>query len=348
MTSRNYRWKSKKSVVLVMALSLSFFTACGHGGEGDVSFPEAPEISSGSDQQESTAIPLQSETEEQLRAELTALQDNSDMQTARIALYEELLARDLCLEEDYLKMAQLYADAGDMVSQRRILWWGFRLYPGEEYVRRLQELVVRRTADEEATAAVIASLQQALVERNESALRAVVQGEEWKEIFQEAPEIYATRTCYADGNVMAQIASDMYETEVFLLGEGGECLYGRLNDEGCLIGSAVYAGGSYNGDAEVCWFDSEGILYKRYQAVFRGDICVDSITVEYEGIIYTGVLGEDGSIKEEQQVKVTQAGGVVYAYQEGGKNFLWQENASAGAFRMDCGMLGLPRFKVWE
>lgn len=336
------------SVVLAAALTVSLFTACGSGGEGDISSPETLEVSAGSDSRDGTGLPVQMETEEQLREELAALQDKPDTQADRIALYEELLARDLCLEEDYLKLAQLYADTGDKASQRRMLWWCFRLYPGEEYAQQLQELAVQRTADEESTAAVIASLQQALTEQNAAEFRRITEGEEWREIFQEAPEIFATRTSYESEELAAQIESDAYGTEVYLLASDGTCLYGRINEAGSLTAAAVFAEGAYNGDAEVCWFDAEGTLYKKYQATLRNDICVDSITVEYEGVIYTGALGEDGSTKEEQQEKVTQAGGVVYAYREGGKSFLYQEDASPETFRMDCEKLGLPRFVIWE
>ena len=70
--------------------------------------------------------------------------------------------------------------------------------------------------------------------------------------------------------------------------------------------------------------------------------------MEYEGTAYMGTLGEDGSVMEEQQEKVTQAGGVVYAYEVGGKRYLYQEGVTGNTFRMDCEMLGLPRFEVWE
>lgn len=333
------------SAALVMAFMVSLFTACGSRGEGD---EPALDVSVGSGHQEGEMDPSRMETENQLREGLAALHDKPDTQADQIAFYEELLARDLCREEDYLELAQLYADAGNTVSQRRMLWRAFRLYPGEAYVQQLEELVVQRTADEESAATLITALQQALTGRDAVAFRMVISGADWREIFQEAPEIYATRTCYTDEKLTAQIASDAYETEIFLFTADGECLYGRLDEEGSLIGSAVYTAGAYNGDAEVCWFDAESTMYKRYQAVLRNDVCVDSISVEYDGVSYTGALGEDGSTKEQQQEKVTQAGGVVYAYQEGGSRYLYQEDATKESFRMDCASIGLPRAVIWE
>ncbi len=340
--------RRKMSAAMAVMLAVSVFTACGeNAGEGGQP-GGGPGVSADTGQSVEALLPAQMETEARLREGLAALGSTPDVRAERLAFYEELLARDLCREEDYLEMAQLYAEAGDAAAQRRMLWWAFRLYPDEKYVQQLQELVVRYTAEEEPAVALTAALRQALTDRDAAALRAVAESEDWKETFQEAPEIFATRTCYESGEFVAQIESDAYETEVFLLDADGACLYGRLNETGCLIASTVFADGTYNGAAEVCWFDAESVLYKRYQALLEKNICVDSVSVEYEGVTYTGALGEDGAVMEEQQEKVARAGGVVYAYQEGGNRFLYQEGADINTFRMDCESLGLPRVEVWQ
>ncbi len=334
------------SVAVILIVNL--LTGCAGSGNEDGLSAKDPAEALDTQLPGGQPIPAQMETEEQLREGLAALQDKPETLAERIGFYEELLARDLCREEDYLELAELYAGAGDGEAQRRMLWWAFRLYPGEEYARKLQELILRRSSDEKPAEALVTALQQALAGQDEAAFRTVVQGEDWRETFQEAPEIYATSTLYTGGGLTAQVVSDSYETEVFLLSADGACLYGRLNDAGSLIGSAVYGDGAYNGDAEVCWFDGEGSLYKKYQASLRNDVCVDELSVEYEGVTYKGTLGEDGSTKEEQQEKVTLAGGVVYAYQEGGSGYLYQEDATKDSFRMDCESLGLPRIEIWE
>lgn len=337
----------KKAVCAAVAavLAVSMLTACVGGGNGNELSVEEPDMWTTQMQPEEVTSPKQMESETQLRNGLAA---TGNAPEEKLAFYEELLARDLCNEEDYLEMAQLYADSGDAVAQRRMLWWAFRLYPDEKYVHLLQDLAVRYTSEEDAAAALVTALQQALTQKDGGALRSVTEGEDWREAFQEAPELFATRTCYESENLKAQIESDGYETEVYLLAADGTCLYGRINDAGSLIASAVFSEGAYNGDAEACWYDREGTLYKRYQAVLDKDICVNSLSVEYEGVTYAGTLGEDGSIMEEQQEKVTQAGGVVYAYEVGGRRYLYQEGASRDTFRMDCETLGLPRLEIWE
>lgn len=337
----------KKAVCAAVAavLAVSMLTACVGGGNGNELSVEEPDMSTTQTQPEEVTSPKQMESETQLRNGLAA---TGNAPEEKLAFYEELLARDLCNEEDYLEMAQLYADSGDVGTQRRMLWWAFRLYPDEKYVQLLQELAVRYTPEKEAAAASIAVLQQILTRKDGAALQTITEEEGWRETFQEVPEIFATRTFYESENMTAQIVSDAYETEVYLLAADGTCLYGRVNDAGSLIASAVFTEGAYNGGAEVCWYDREGALYKRYQTVLHQDICVGSLSVEYEGVSYAGTLGEDGSTMEEQQEKVTQAGGVVYAYEVGGRRYLYQEGASKDTFRMDCETLGLPRLEIWE
>lgn len=333
----------RKAVILSALLAVSMFTACaGNGKELPV---EESDTSTNPIQQEEAVSPKQMGTEEQLRDGLAAAGSAPE---EKLAFYEELLARDLCKEEDYLEMAQLYAASGDDAAQRRMLWWAFRLYPDEKYAQLLSNLAVRYTPEEEEAAALVTALQQALTEKDVAALRAVIEGEEWRETFQEAPEIFATRTRYESENLTAQIVSDAYETEVYLLAGDGTCLYGRVNGGESRTASAVFTEGAYNGEAEVCWYDGEGTRYKRYQAVLHNDVCVDSLSVEYEGASYEGTFGEDGSVMEKQQEKVTGAGGVVYAYEVGGKRYLYREGVSQDTFRMDCEMLGLPRLEVWE
>lgn len=333
------------STVLSAGIAVIMFTACAGGGNEKELPVEEPDMSTEAIQSEETVLPEQMETEAQLRDGLAAAENAPE---EKLAFYEELLARDLCEEEDYLEMAQLYAASGDATAQRRMLWWAFLLYPDEKYAVQLQALTVRRTSEEEEAATLIAALQQALTEQDAAAFRGVTEGEEWRETFQEAPEIFATRTRYESENLTAQIVSDAYETEVYLLAGDGTCLYGRVNDGGSRTASAVFTEGAYNGEAEVCWYDGEGALYKRYQVVLHNDVCVDSLSVEYEGVSYGGTFGEDGSVMEKQQEKISEAGGVVYAYEVGGRRYLYQEGASQDTFRMDCVMLGLPRFEVWE
>lgn len=318
--------KKRILAVLLAALLLAVFTACGdRGNDGASSNPASP-ARMGSDA---------------LRAGLSG----SALSTAeRQAYYEELLARDLFTEQDYLDLAQLYADAGDTAAQRRMLWQVLHLYPSDAYAERLERLIVERDASSEAAAALVGSLKQALEERSASALRLLIASGDWRSVMQEAPEMYATRTRYRDGTMTAQIVSDDFETTVCLLDGGGSYLYARVNAAGALIAAAQYTGGAYEGEAAVYWFDAQNDLYKNYAVTLQGNVCVGALTVVYDGITYTGTLDENGKSKEEQQ---SNANGVVYAYQNGGNGYLYLEGATKEDFRLDCTAIGLPAAEIW-
>lgn len=98
------------SAAFAMVLAVSLFAACAEGGDGNGLPPGGSEAAPESGQSGMTADPAQMKTEAQLREELAALGNTPEAQDTRLALYEELLARDLCQEEDYLELAQLYAD----------------------------------------------------------------------------------------------------------------------------------------------------------------------------------------------------------------------------------------------
>lgn len=319
--------KKRFLAILLAGLLLAMLAACGGktGEDGPSSVPLSPA------QMEADA----------LRAGLSegALSD-----AERQEYYEELLARDLFTEQDYLDLAQLYADRGDAAAQRRMLWQVLHLYPSDAYAERLERLIVERDASSEANAALIANLRQALEERSASALRMLIASGDWRSIMQEAPEMYATRTRYRDGTLTVQIVSDDFETTVCVLDGGGSYLYGRVNAAGALIAAAQYTGGAYEGEAAVCWFDAENELYKDYAVTLQGNVCVGELKVVYDGITYTGTLDESGKSQEQQQ---SNANGVVYAYQEGGNKYLYLEDVTADDFLLDCTAIGLPAAEIW-
>lgn len=318
--------KKRILAVLLAALLLAMLTACGDmGSDGTSSGPVSPS-QLGADA---------------LRA---GLADGALSAAQRQAYYEELMARDLFTEQDYLDLAQIYADAGDAAAQRRMLWQVLHLYPSDAYAERLERLIVERDASSEETAALIGSLKQALEERSASALRMLIASGDWRSIMQEAPEMYATRTRYRDGTLTVQIISDDFETTVCVLDGGGNYLYGRVNAAGALIAAAQYTGGAYEGAAAVCWFDAQNELYKDYAVTLQGNVCVGELTIVYDGVTYTGTLDENGKSNEQQQ---SNANGVVYAYQDGGNGYLYLEGVTAEDFRLECTDIGLPAAEIW-
>lgn len=323
------------ALLFVLIAIAALLAACAQQAESDASsLPEEP------------APPARLETEAQLREGLAGLEPGAN--ALRRTYYEELLARDLFREEDYLALAALYADVGDEAARRDMLRRVLRLYPSEAYAQQLHELARECAAGSADGDALMDALRQALADGDAEAFRALVSGGDWAAAFQEAPELYATRTHYTAEGWAAQVESDAFETTVSILGADGAYLYGRVNGAGAVLAAAVYQDGAFHGEADVRWFDEADALYKSYAATLRDDICVDAIEITYDGVFYTGALGEDGAVLETQQAKTAQAGGVVYASQPGGTLYLYQPNADLETFRLDCAALGLPRAEIWE
>ena len=72
------------------------------------------------------------------------------------------------------------------------------------------------------------------------------------------------------------------------------------------------------------------------------------MTVNYQGVEYTGTFLEDGTTGEEQLEEVTEQGGVVYAYGPGKRDYLYQENVALEDFRIDAAFLSLPEYEEWR
>ncbi len=319
----------KKRIFAILLTALLAATLFGCGAEGQATSASSAPVT-----------PAQL-TQDELRA---GLAEGALSAAERQDYYEELLARDLFTEQDYVDLAQLYADAGDAAAQRRMLWQVLHLYPSDAYANRLAALIVERDDSSAEAAALVERLPQALEGRDAAALRTLVASADWQNTMQEAPEMYATRTRYRAGTLTAQIVSDNFETTVSLLDDSGAYLYGRINEAGALIGAAQYVDGAFTGEATVGWFDAANELYKDYTVTLQGNLCVGDVTVVYEGATYTGTLDENGKSTEQQQ---SGANGVVYAYQSGGNRYLYLENTTAEDFRLDCEAIGLPAAEIW-
>lgn len=327
--------KKALSTAIFITLLTAALTACGTQKD------EAVSASVGTDTP-------QLQTEEDLRSALAALgEDPVSLEQAK-EYYEELLARDAFEEEDYVALSRVYAGLGDKEGERRMLWKVYRLYPSEEYAVMVSDIVMEKDASQEETAELMNSLETALTEKNAAELRSLIASQKWKDVMQEDEGMLETKIKYADGESVVQIITDSLETEVTWLETAGDFLYYRVNEAGSLIADAVYRDNAFNGTAEVFYFDSEGNLFKQYRSTLRENLCVDSIAVDYDEVHYAGVLKDDGTTAEEQQEKVTNDGGVIYAYSTDGGSYLYQENTTVGEFSMDCIFLGIPYYETWE
>ena len=349
----------KKAVCAAVAavLAVSMLTACVGGGNGNELSVEEPDMWTTQTQPEEVTSPKQMESETQLRNGLAA---TGNAPEEKLAFYEELLARDLCNEEDYLEiqvfeLSRTGYDTGDAIVEEVIRGIqkaqpGDPLYVGKQSLDLDRDNVIDNLTIIVEGNVVVNNTESSfkanygnsssgsdkingLSVSNYNALTSSMLFDKSVNIHEflhslGLPDLY--RLNVSSGTEVATGPVGIWDIMASAGGQTPQYVLGYLRKKmGWLEGGSVAeitAGGTY-----------------RLTAVSQPDTAGGVRPVSY-----AGTLGEDGSIMEEQQEKVTQAGGVVYAYEVGGRRYLYQEGASRDTFRMDCETLGLPRLEIWE
>lgn len=297
--------------------------------------------------QDSAEVP-EPVTEEELRRALAGLGSDAEALSRKREYYEKLYAMDLFAEEDYLALAQVYAEEGSWKQQRRMLSRVLRLYPCVEYAEMLSGIVVRADDTEAEVASIAGQVMSALERQDAAALGSLTDSREWQEILLEGLSGIEVRTQYREGENLIQISADGLSDEITWRGSDGRFFWYCGDGEGMMLGAASLEEGIYSGPVSVSRYDREGNLVSSVQSTLSGGVCVDGITVRYQGAEYEGKLSEAGVTQEEQIKEITEKGGVIYAYDAGGRSYLYREGASVNDFRIDAAYLGLPEYTEWR
>lgn len=326
---------------IVLALVL-FLASCGQGEDA----PEQTEMPSETVVETPEPAPASPGTAEELRQAIAqAAPGESELKRE---YYEQLLSMDAFEEADYTALAQVYGELGEKALQRDMLEKVLRLYPSREYAGQVSAIVVETDGSDARMAAMAARILEALGGLDEAALREITGEEEWQELLQGGMMGVETRTSYREGENVLQILADGGHTEITWLGAEGRFCFYKGDETGALLGEAVLKDSVYSGAATVRRMDPEGNLLYACSGTLQEGICVDQITIEYQGNTYTGKLNADGTTAEEQYQKAADAGGVVYAYTADGRSYLYEADAVPEAFVMDAAYLGFPEYMEWR
>lgn len=335
----------KKKILVKIGMApmlVLFLLSCGQGE----AMPQQTEIPSETVAETPEPTPASPGTPEELRRAIAqAGPGESDLKRE---YYEQLLSMDAFEEADYAALAGVYGELGEKALQRDMLEKALRLYPSREYAGQVSAIVVETDDSDARMAAMAARILEALGGGDAAALREITGGEEWQELLQGGMTGVETRTSYHEGENVLQILADGGHTEITWLGAEGRFCFYEGDETGVLLGEAVLKDGVYSGAVTVSRMDPEGNLLHAYSGTLQKDICVDQITVEYQGNIYTGKLNADGTTAEEQYGKVADAGGVVYAYTADGRSYLYEADTAPEAFVMDAAYLGFPEYTEWR
>ncbi len=330
----------KKPVQICIFLILSLlFTSCGQA-------ETAPEQENTTPVETPEPEPAPPETEEELRQAIGQLGQGEE--ALKREYYEQLFYMDVFQEADYEALAQLYAHMGETALQRDILSKELRLYPSRETALQVSAIVVEENGENQEMAELARQIMEALDLHDTAALRELTARDDWRRILQDGMLGVETKTRYRQGEDLLQIAADGAWAEITWLGAEGRFCFYRGDEHGAVLGETVLTESAYSGAVTVIHSDGEGNVTRSYTGTLREGVCVEQISIEYQGVTYTGKLNDDGTTAEEQYAKVAEAGGVVYAYTGDGKSYLYQENADPGVFRLDAVSLGLPEYTEWR
>ncbi|MCM1231879.1 MAG: hypothetical protein NC489_17305 [Ruminococcus flavefaciens] len=331
---------------LIFSAAMLVFTACGNT-ENSLNPPTVPEPEPESESVTVEAV-FEPVTEEELRQAIADLAGEGSVSPQKQEYYETLYAMDLFTEEDYLALAQVYADSGDWEGQRLMLSKLLRLYPNREYARMLSDIVIRVDAEDDGTASLISQITEILEQQDITALDNLLSSSEWQLLFPEDLAGIETRIQYRSEESVLQITADSVTTEITWRPDSERLFCCKSAATGTVFSSVTYRDGVYDGPVTVTYFDSGQNPVKSFQGSLSGDVCVGQFTLRYQGTDYSGSLDETGRTLEEQLKEVTQKGGVLYAYGPGEKTYLYKENATVEDFRIDTAYLGLTGYEEWQ
>lgn len=333
----------KKSQIVILSIILATATlliACGQTDSGET----------GMDTSESVfgAVKSVPRTEEELRQAISQMGDDNATLTQKQEYYQRLLAMDVFGETDYVALADIYGTQGEWEKQRDMLWKVLRLHPSKEYAQRLEEIVIRWDDTETEMAELAEQTMEALRQQDTDGLRRLIVSEEWRHVAQKDMTGVTTRTQYrSDGNLL-QATTGLSAAELTFREETGAFYCYKSDESGFMWASVEEFGENYNGVVSVVCWDAEGNVIRECSGILKDGVCVDQITVLYQGMEYAGKLNSDGTTAQEQYPAVTEQGGVVYAAGSDGVSYLVQENETVEHFKIDSTYLGLPEYVEWK
>ncbi|MCM1024980.1 MAG: hypothetical protein NC432_00970 [Roseburia sp.] len=330
----------------LLVISAVALTACG-GQNSDPIPPSDPEPEILQTPAPTPAPPAEPVTEEELRSAIAELGGTEDAAAQKQEYYERLYAMDLFGEEDYLALAEIYGGEGDWESQRLMLYKVLRLYPSREYAQMLSDIVIRSDNSDEELASLVSQITVALEQQELPALTALFHDPQWLRLFPAELTGIESKLQYTDNGGVLQITTDNLTTEMTWRTASDSLFLYRNDSSGTLLLSASLESGVYSGTFSIAYFDPSGAEVRFAQGTLSGGVCVDQLTIRYQGTEYQGTFSSAGATQEEQLKEVSQKGNVIYAYDSKKKTYLYQKGTTVSEFRIDAAFLGLPEYTEW-
>lgn len=290
---------------------------------------------------------VQPQTEEEYRKAIALAGQDTESLERVITYYQDLQAMEVLNEEDYLAMSKVYESLGQTQKQREILINVHQLYPSKEYVRMISDIVVERTTSDNDISTMVDGIFSSVENNDIVNIYTIICSEEWDKFLQDKYVGVTKKTKFVNEKYAVQVKSDDYETEItYKLTDDG-ITYIYVNQNGMIVANTAIVNGAYNGAFTATYYNLEGIVEKVYSGTFEQNVCVNELQIEYAGKTYIGEFDTSGKTREEQVEKITEQGGVVYAYDESDESFLYETEVQVEDFVIDSAYIGIPLYVEW-
>ena len=330
--------RRKSILILVTMTVMLFLSGCGdvQAGEQAIDTEMTREESSDTAVEDTNAT---SEVQSTEQAPLTLEE--------QIAEQEFRMGQGLFAEADYAALAKLYEQAGAQEAQRATIYRALRLYPSEDYIAMLSEMLRRVYEPDEEMQGVLAELEGYWADEDMGSLKSLINGEKWKLLFGGELEVITGRTLVLNGEVRYQVVSDALETRVTAFYPEGKVKDYITNAEGSKYLDATLKDGSYEGDFTYVFLDSADKVQSRYEGTLQGGHCVGELTILSGGTTYSGEFDEDGTTKEKQIEKVTKKNRLIYAYNAKKTKYLYETDVKASDWTLAVEQFAFPIIEEW-
>lgn len=238
-----------------------------------------------------------------------------------------------------------------------------RLYPTVENAALLDEVIVRYDVSEgkeDGTDEVslneiegnLAQIKISLEAGDMDAVAELIVTDSWQKNFLPVIQGIHKKTLFAGDEYQMQITASSSGTQIWCLNSDNTIYLFEKEGTKTIYMQTVYGDASYNGEMTVHFQNAETENNAETNTVITGTftnaVCTGELTFDYNGAVYTGTFDEQGKTTETQDSTVSQNGGVVYAYDENEKTFLYVPEQDADTFVIDSEFLGVPVFTNWE
>lgn len=308
-------------------------------------------------------------SEEAMRGLASAYEAKGDA-AKLIECYETLQKMDVFTSADYVKLAGLYADAGETEKEWRLLQIATLLAPDDAYEPLMDAVVIDATRSEELSE-TFAALFDAVSGSNTAAALDILCSDEWKTGTEQLLGGGCKYAYAADGStlkVLTGYSGEERDDRVWLVGEGGSVTFLRVKADSLVSVTSDYKNDAYEGAfiSERLNFDN-GVYFKD-AGTFAAGLCDGDFTSEIvwdddeedadlKAMYERKSASEDaseytGSFEAGKAKAASQSGvkGVIYAYASGNKDYIYAtlgEDESAGDYVFDCEVFGLELPPEW-